>query len=222
MQFRLAGGDPVPAGWTFLVLNVAWYVLVESATGRSATGLLRAGAMLPPLVQQGQWFRILSAMFVHVSPLHILVNMISLWTLFIVERLLTTPFFIVLYVISGAIGNLLSMPFLPNAVSGGASGAIFGLFGAMLALALMGQFPPFVRNQLLIVLAVNVVIDISNLGTIGWIAHLGGMISGALLTLIFVRYVRNRRFWIGVSVVCCIATAVSLIYALVTPLPFGL
>ncbi|EJY54641.1 Rhomboid family protein [Alicyclobacillus hesperidum URH17-3-68] len=114
------------------------------------------------------------------------------------------------------------MPFLPNAVSGGASGAIFGLFGAMLALALMGQFPPFVRNQLLIVLAVNVVIDISNLGTIGWIAHLGGMISGALLTLIFVRYVRNRPFWIGVSVVCCIATAVSLIYALVTPLPFGL
>jgi len=214
-------GDPAPAGWIFLLVTVLWYLIVETITGRSTFGLLRAGALYPPLVEHGQWFRVLSTMFVHVSLWHILVNMISLWTLFVVEQALSTPVFIALYVISGAVGSLLTLPISPDQVSAGASGAIFGLFGAMLALALMGMFPPYVRNQLLMVLVVNVVIDIMNLGTIGWMAHLGGLATGMALTYGFAKWLRNPRFWTVLAWICSLACGISLAWDLATPLPLS-
>ncbi|SIS59002.1 rhomboid family intramembrane serine protease [Alicyclobacillus vulcanalis] len=215
------GSDPAPAGWTFLIVTVLWYFVVETATGRTTFGLLRAGALYPPLVESGQWFRLLSTMFVHVSLWHILVNMISLWTLFVLEQAVTTPVFIVIYVLSGAVGSLLTLPISPDQVSAGASGAIFGLFGAMLMLAFLGLFPPYVRNQLLMVLAVNVVIDVMNLGSIGWMAHLGGLVTGMGVTYVFAKSVRNPRVWTVLAWICSLACGFSLVWDLATPLPLS-
>ncbi|WP_083511441.1 rhomboid family intramembrane serine protease [Alicyclobacillus acidiphilus] len=208
-----------PVTSILIAANVLWFVIVENVTGYSASGLLRAGAMYAPLVYHGQWFRIISAMFVHVTIMHLLVNMISLWTLGVVEEILTASSMIVIYAVSGMVGNILGLFLASNIVSAGASGAIFGLFGAMLELAMLKVLPGVVRNQLLILLAVNVVLDISNLGSIDWLAHLGGLVCGALLTVLYVKRMRNPMVWkMGAIVATCLA-CLSLLLALFTPLP---
>ncbi len=92
------------------------------------------GANFGPATQDGQWWRLASAMFLHFGVLHLVMNMWALWDSGrIVERLYGPARFTVLYGISGVGGNLLSLvSHQGQAVSGGASGAIFGVFGALL------------------------------------------------------------------------------------------
>lgn len=206
-----------PATWIIIGLNIFWFLIVESVSGRNVAGLARAGAMVNYFVSHGQLFRLFSAMFVHVTITHLLVNMISLWTLIVVESLMGTNVFLVLFLVSGVIGNLLSLAFGP-VVSAGASGAIFGLFGAMLALAFMRILPKVVRNQLLFMLAINVVLDVTHVG-IDWLAHLGGMVAGILLTILYVKGKRKATAWRASAIVLVVLTAISLVVALFTPLP---
>lgn len=207
------------ATWVIMALNIVWYLVVESVSGRTPAGLVRAGAMVNAFVEHGQLFRLLSSVFVHVTITHLVVNMISLWTLSVVESMLGINMFLILYLASGIVGNLLNLvmgPFL--IVSAGASGAIFGLFGAMLALAFRRILPSVVRNQLLFILAINVVLDATN-GGIDWLAHLGGMITGILLTLMYVKGWRHPTGWrIGAAVLVAL-TMISLAISLFTPLP---
>lgn len=175
--------------------------------------------MVNTLVLHGQLFRILSALFVHVTTMHLLVNMVSLWTLTVVETLLGANVFVTIYIISGLVGNLLGMVFIrPTVISAGASGAIFGLFGVMLALAMMKILSPIVRNQLLLMLAINVVLDFSN-RNIDWLAHLGGMLTGVLLTLMFLKGARNPKVWRLTARVSALLTAICLVIALFSPIP---
>lgn len=177
--------------------------------------------MVNAFVTHGQWYRLLSALFVHFSITHILVNMISLWTLTVVETLVGSNVLLVIYLLSGLVGNVLSLYFIgPFVVSAGASGAIFGLFGSMLAMSFLRILPPVVRNQLLIILAINVVLDITN-HNIDWLAHLGGMIAGTLLTLIYTRVFRRPFVWKIVAWILVAVTALCLLIALFTALPTG-
>lgn len=181
--------------------------------------MVKSGALVGELVSQGEWYRLCSALFVHVTTLHLLVNMFSLWSLMVVEKLLGRAVWLVLYLLSGIVGNLFSCLLLPgNDASAGASGAIFGLFGAMLALALLRILPGVVRNQLLLILAVNVVLDVSN-HDIDWLAHLGGMLTGILLTIGYVKALRKPLLWRTSAFVLCILTAVCLIFTLFMPIP---
>lgn len=222
-QFRVrfptqgrAGGWSV--GRSLIAVTVLWYAVVETIFGHNTMGLVRSGAMANLLVEHGQVFRLLSSMFVHVTFVHLLVNMISLWTLTVVERLVGSYAFITVYVLSGLVGNLLSMAFTgPTTVSAGASGAIFGLFGVMLALAFLRRLPPIVRNQLLIILAINIVLDVTN-PTIDWLAHLGGMVAGMLIALWFVWGSPQAKLLRAFAHVSAVATIVALLVALFTPL----
>ncbi|GMA65356.1 rhomboid family intramembrane serine protease [Alicyclobacillus fastidiosus] len=208
-----------PATWKMIAITVAWYAIVQSVFGHSTEGDARAGAMVGMFVTHGQVFRLLTATFVHVSVMHLLVNMISLWTLTAVESLLGTNVFLTLYLVSGLFGNVLTLAFIPvNDVSAGASGAIFGLFGAMLALSLLRILPGVVRNQLLFILAINVVLDFTN-HDINWLAHLGGMIAGMLLTLIYVKVNQRPSVWRIAAVGMSGLTALCLVVALFAPLP---
>ena len=97
---------------------------------------LQWGANFGPATQDGQWWRLLSAVFVHLSLLHVAVNIWALWDVGrLLEGLLGQWRFALVFVASGMVGNLLSLA-LQNQqrVSCGASGAIFGLYGALLAL----------------------------------------------------------------------------------------
>ncbi|MRR59143.1 MAG: rhomboid family intramembrane serine protease, partial [Deltaproteobacteria bacterium] len=121
---------------------VAANVLVFVAMLMAGAGLwhspngvqLAWGASFGPATKDGQWWRLASAMFLHFGVLHLAMNMWALWDAgSFVERMYGRAHFIVIYFISGLVGNLLSLIVQGDrAVSGGASGAVFGVFGALL------------------------------------------------------------------------------------------
>jgi membrane associated rhomboid family serine protease len=116
-------------GWKFAPLDV------NPMIGPSAEALIRAGARDTTLiVEEGQWFRIFSPLILHAGLIHWLVNMLALWFIgAAVEQSHGVVNAVVLFTIPGVGGNILSAIFLPQYISVGASGGIFGLIGACLA-----------------------------------------------------------------------------------------
>jgi rhomboid protease GluP len=96
------------------------------------------GANFAPATTDGEWWRLATAMFLHFGILHLLMNMVALWDSGrLVERLFGPLRFLAIYLASGLMGNLVSLIVHGDrAVSGGASGAIFGIYGALLAFLL--------------------------------------------------------------------------------------
>ena len=99
--------------------------------------LIRAGSNFGPFTLDGQWWRLLSSLFVHFGLLHLAVNMWALWQSGrLAERLFGSLQFIVLYVFAGLCGNVASLLWNPAVDTGGASAALFGVLGALLAFIL--------------------------------------------------------------------------------------
>ncbi|MCF8564978.1 rhomboid family intramembrane serine protease [Alicyclobacillus tolerans] len=167
------------ATWIIVIVNVFWFIVVEGTRGYNTLGLVASGALEP----SGGWYRYISAMFVHFGILHIGLNMLSLGSLYVVELLIGTPAYIVVYLFSGVVGNIASAVLTPG-IAAGASGAVFGVFGGALTLSFVGVLPKSIRNQLLTWLAINLVYDFSN-PQIGTMAHLGGLVTGMLMTFAF-------------------------------------
>jgi rhomboid protease GluP len=123
-------------------LLIAANLLVFAAMLSQGAGLwhtdngvqLAWGANFGPATKDGEWWRLGSALFLHFGVLHLTMNMLSLWDGGrLVERMYGHGRFLLLYVASGLTGNLLSLIAQGDrAISGGASGAIFGVFGALL------------------------------------------------------------------------------------------
>ncbi len=171
-------------------INVAVFVLMVasgvSAVSPSGEDLVRWGADFGPKTLAGEWWRLLTATFVHVGVLHIGFNM---WVLLaagpLVERLLGNVGFLVLYVVAGLTGSVASLLWNPMLVSAGASGAIFGLFGALVAVGLRqrGSIPmeqvTHLRNSGLAFVGYNLVFGLF-LPNIDVAAHLGGLAGGFL------------------------------------------
>lgn len=174
-------------------INVLAY-LWEVATGAltSNESLINAGAMYGPLIAQGQWWRIVTGSFLHGGFLHILFNMLALWQIgTITEQIYGSPRFLLLYAISLAGGGWTIYTFTYNEVTIGASGAIFGIFGALTAAGVrMGRRGrPLVTSNIGIII-VNLVLgftlpNISNAG------HLGGLACGFVAG-----YVLLPRQWV--------------------------
>jgi rhomboid protease GluP len=147
--------------------------------------LLMFGAKYGPAVAAGQYWRLLTACFLHIGPLHLVFNS---WALFTfgqqIERRYGAWRFVALYVLAGVAGNVLS--FLgSDSLSAGASGAIFGLIGAAIAYfgAYREQFGQWGRRQLtnvLIVAGYNLVFGFT-LGGIDNLGHIGGLVAGLAL-----------------------------------------
>ena len=143
----------------------------------------------PPFTAVEPW-RMLTALFVH-SPgslLHILFNMYSLFIFGpILERMLGRARFIALYLISGFGGSVAVLLIAPGTPVVGASGAIFGLLGAFFVIQrkLGGN-----SVQLLVVIGINLVIGFIPGTNIAWQAHVGGLITGVAIAVI---YLRTRR-----------------------------
>ena len=127
---------PVTTG--LLVINVVVFLVMlvfGAGLWHSANGVQLAwGANFGPATLDGQWWRLFTALFIHFGLLHLALNILALWDIGrLVERLLGPTRFVLLYLGSGVIGNLVSLVVQGNqAVSGGASGAIFSLYGALL------------------------------------------------------------------------------------------
>lgn len=147
---------------------------------------IRFGAMAVPLVLEKQeYYRLFTSMFLHFGPEHLSANLISVLAVGpYIEKIFGRISYLLIFVLSGIGGNLLSMVsqlirwHFP--VSTGASGAAFGLFGAILLLSLLPRFRPlFPLKNVVVGIALNLGIGLFETG-IDAAAHLGGLICGFL------------------------------------------
>ncbi len=184
-DIRQTTGAPV----TMTILVVCIAVFVAGRYLGFDRVLETLGGQSNELVAEGQWYRLLSAAFLHQDLVHILFNM---WALYMfgphLERRAGSPAFAALYLSSAVAGGAayfaLGSPFVPAV---GASGAIFGLFGAWLADAFRNRRTLAGRanlNQLLVLLAINAALPLL-IPVIAWQAHLGGLVAGFVISSVW-------------------------------------
>jgi membrane associated rhomboid family serine protease len=175
-------------------VNVLVFVLMMSSGVNigepTIPDLLRWGADFGPMTAGGEWWRILTCTFVHIGIVHLLLNM---WVLFeagpLVERMLGNVGFLVLYLVAGLSGSVASLLWNPLLVSAGASGAIFGIYGALLSVLLRqhGSIPGKtlgqLRNSGLGFLFYNLFYGMAK-ENVDSAAHIGGLAGGFLCGLL--------------------------------------
>ena len=161
----------------FLSISLIAIFLLQELTG---TLLVKSFALFAPLVTSGEWWRLITAGFLHGSILHLIFNVYILWVIGSqLESIVRNIKFIIIYFVSLLGGSLASYLFSPfGSYSIGASGAIFGLMGAMLV---VGRKRNLDISQITTLVAINVVIGFV-LSGIDWRAHLGGLAAGAFIT----------------------------------------
>ena len=205
-------GDPGQLTRVLIGLNVAVFLLAIATAGGAdlfgsritplherfadvgvvACGDRTAGCRPGELigVATGEYYRLITSMFLHFGPFHLLLNMYALLMVGEqVERALGKWRFVALYLLAGLGGNALSYTFgSTNTFSAGASGAVFGLFGAYFVIQKRLRHD---SSQMARLILINVVIGFVFRGYIDWRAHLGGLAAGAALVALFA-YVGGR------------------------------
>lgn len=158
-------------------------------------------------VAEGQWYRLLTSMFLHGSVTHILFNMLSLWWIGgPLEAALGRARYLALYFVSGLAGSALTYLLAdPTQASLGASGAIFGLFGAT---GVLMRHLKYDMRPLIILLVINLVFTFSPMFNISWEAHVGGLVGGVLIGYAMVHAPRERRALIQYGVCALVLVAV--------------
>ena len=211
--------------WGLVAINLLVFALL-AVSGQGVMQvpselLIRAGGNYAPLVQKGEVWRLATALFLHGGLLHVGLNMLALYQAGqVVERLFGRIGFTFIYLLAGLLGNVASLWWKQGPVSVGASGAIFGVYGALLAYLSVqrGSVPGEVFKEM-------------RAGTLGFIgyslfagfalpgidnaAHLGGLVGGLALGATMamplaapelVRW-RSPRLWVGVAVVMALGGA---------------
>lgn len=141
-------------------------------------------------VAGGDWWRLITAAFLHASIIHIGFNMLALWWIGApVENYLGRTRYLGLYFVSGLAGSAGALVATPHAVTVGASGAIFGILGAMLILE--WQATGSLAGQAMTLIVINLVFSFAFPG-ISWGGHVGGLAGGILATLAFARWGRGH------------------------------
>jgi len=214
----------IPVTWIVGIANVAGLLFTEASGGSLKPAvMIRAGAMARPLLEQGELWRMLTSGFLHFGAIHLLANM---WGLYIfgpvLERMVGSVRFAGLYVASLLAGSAAAAFTTPaNAVSAGASGAIFGLLGAIGVVGFRWRHTPLGRawvRQAAVIVGLNVLIGLTD-PTIGLSAHLGGLVGGAAVMAVETRGGPRRelevaRPWAGFSAAVILSTGSVLAVAL--------
>jgi membrane associated rhomboid family serine protease len=203
-----------PATFILIALNVAAF-LAEVASGSGGLGvegssLVREFGLFGPSVAEGEWYRLVGGGFLHAGVTHILFNMVALYFLGrLLEPAIGTPRFVALYLASlfgGAFGALLLDP---NALTIGASGAIFGIFGAAFVIARERGFGS-VASSIGVILLLNLAFSFGaahvSLG-----GHLGGLVVGVICAVTIVAGDRGmlgrRAFRVEIAVMVFLGIA---------------
>ena len=170
-------------------INVGIYLL-QLAGGANVNAnsgwIFEHGALYGPLVAQGEWYRLITAAFLHYGPVHLGLNMLALWWIGRpLEDWLGPARYLLLYLVSGLAGSAGALIATPTAVTVGASGAIFGILGA--AIVLERQKTYVLGGSAITLLVVNLAFTFAVPGiSIG--GHLGGAAGGALAILALSRF----------------------------------
>ncbi len=193
-----------------IAINVAVYVvlLILSATiagasigpllGTDPNVLVSAGAQVNQFVAQGQVWRIFTAMFLHLNILHIGLNMLSLFFIGgLVEVVYGKWRYLLIYLLSGIVGGIVTYFVQPAASAVGASGAIFGVFGALGVFYVvnrqaLGRNGTGAITNWLFWLGLNLWFGFSNSGSIGIWDHIGGLVAGLIIGALLIPRLRRR------------------------------
>jgi membrane associated rhomboid family serine protease len=207
---RTIGGLEAPATVALVVINVLVYlVTIYQGAGISAPGgrVFDDGALVGALIYaDGDWYRLVTAMFLHASLLHLAFNMLALyWLGTVVEQAMGTWRFLLIYFVSGIAGSAGALVLSnPLAVTVGASGAIYGIMGALLILEYRatGSFAGPVLAFIVLNLALTFAIPNISVG-----GHLGGLVGGILATLALSHFRDARARSLGPALAGLIAVA---------------
>ena len=240
-----SGWNPMssPATYLLVAINIAVFLWMMksgvSPTNPSSEDLMRFGANHPvSVLVSHEWWRLLTAMFVHVGLLHLATNMWCLWNLGLLGEPLIGPIGLTaVYVLTGAAGNLLSVAFyviyavrnhepLFGAVGAGASGAVFGIAGLLIILLSNKRLPipwpelkrlrrsvmQFAILNLVIGLSTAVPIIANHIGVrIDNMAHMGGFLCGLAIAVPLVpRMTSGRQRYLGRQKIVFLAAALIL------------
>ena len=184
------GTQPI-ATWALVAANIAWFMFVASQGGGWLVPqpgvIIHWGSNFGPLTLNGEWWRLFTCMFVHFGLLHLAFNMWVLWSIGrMIERMFGSFHYALLYVFAGLCGSMASLWWNPNVHSAGASGAIFGLLGGLLAFVLnpVSGVPPTIaasqRRLGIVFIAYNLIGGLTHHG-IDNAAHLGGLVGGFVI-----------------------------------------
>jgi membrane associated rhomboid family serine protease len=204
---------------TLIGINVGVYLL-ELATGGNINGIgstiFEKGALFGPLVAQGDWWRLITTAFLHYGPVHLAFNMLFLyWVGTPVEEYLGRGRFLLVYLVSGLSGSAGALVLTPDAVTVGASSAIFGILGAALVLERQRAYVLGGSAMGLIVINLALSFVLSNISLGG---HVGGLIGGAACMFALSRFGRGHGAYgrLGVTeyvaVVAVAALSVAIAY----------
>jgi membrane associated rhomboid family serine protease len=189
----LASGS-APVTRILIAVNVAIYLLtVAQGRGFNAPGgqVFTKTILYGPFVAHGDWWRLVTAMFLHASILHIAFNMYALWVIGTpVEQYLGRARYIGLYFVSGLAGSAGALVQAPHTPTLGASGAIFGILGAMLIIE--WQVTGRLAGNAMTWIVINLVISFA-IPNISWGGHVGGLIGGILITLAYAGWRERGR-----------------------------
>lgn len=186
-----AAGSRAVVTPTLVGLNVLAYIVMVAggvnALSPDGYSLIHWGSNFGPQTLNGEWWRLFTSMFLHFGLVHLLLNMWTLWSIgTLTERLFGSTPFALLYVTAGLAGSMISLLWNPDVNSAGASGAIFGVIGGLLAFVLnpKTRLPPSIvsaqRNSLVVFIAYNLLNGVTHPG-IDNACHLGGLVSGLLM-----------------------------------------
>jgi membrane associated rhomboid family serine protease len=209
-----------PATMVLIAINVIVF-LVEVAHGsggltQSVQTIYDIGGLFGPAVAEGDWWRLITSGFVHVNLLHIGFNMLLLYLLGrLLEPALGTPRFVALYFASLLAGSFGVMLLDANAVSAGASGAIFGIAGAVFVIA-RGRGMDAIAAEIGFLIVFNLIFTFAARNvSVG--AHLGGLVGGVICGLAIVageKGMLGRRHRLAEYAVMLIVAAVSFLGAI--------
>jgi membrane associated rhomboid family serine protease len=179
--------------WALIAANVVVYLItVAQGSGVNDPGgsLFSKWVLFGPAVAQGDWWRLITAAFLHGSVLHIGMNMVVLFLVGgAVEKFLGPARYLALYAVAGLAGSAGALIANPLAITVGASGAIYGIFGALLIIEFFQTGS--LAGQAMTLIAVNLAFSFAVPGvSIG--GHIGGLIGGILATLALSRFGRGH------------------------------
>jgi membrane associated rhomboid family serine protease len=204
------------ATYVLIALNVIFFI-AQVVTGEGGGSRARSGSfyenlvLFGPFVDQGEWYRMLTAGFLHADPIHLLLNMVVLYFLGqLLEPAIGTIRFVAIYFASLLAGSFGALLLSPDAATVGASGAVFGLMGAtFMIMRARGVNPMETFIGPLIIVNVLFTFGFASAG-ISLGGHLGGLIGGGLAALAITLGERRRSLLLAI-IGCVVVGAVAVV-----------
>lgn len=180
-----------PVTSAFIAIMIAYYIFLTIMGGSTNTlTLLVYGAFYPPLIAEyHEYYRFITSIFIHIGITHIFFNSYALYSLGpVIEKFMGKKKYFAFFLLTGISGNIVTYFFNYDSLSAGASGSIFGLLGAFLYLSIQFKeiIPESVKKNIVYNIVINLILTFS-IPSISVSAHLGGLISGFLLSFIFLK-----------------------------------